>query len=85
MSNTRFLPQSLTLQSAVVGQPIDHSVLHRVYFVTTLAPEQSIGVLDSGYLFITNIANYASNTLAIAGGLSVGTVYRQGDFLAIVH
>lgn len=85
MADTRFLPAYNTLQSAVVGQSIDHSVLHRVYFITTAAPEQSIGVLDSGYLYIANIGNYASNALAIAGGLSVGTVYRNGDALQIVH
>ncbi len=82
---SRFLPQALTLQSAVVGQPIDHSMLHRIIFVSTSSPEQSVGVLDSGYLYIANIANYASNALAIAGGLSVGTVYRNGDALQIVH
>lgn len=81
----RFLPQSFTLQSAVVGQPIDHSFLHRVIFVSTLSPEQSVGVLDAGYLYILNTPNYASNVLAIAGGLSVGTVYRNGDNLCVVH
>lgn len=82
---SKFLPQPLTLQSAVVGQSVDHSFLHRVIFVSTSSPEQSAGILDSGYFYIANVASYSSNASAIAGGLSVGTVYRNGDALQIVH
>ena len=82
---SRFLPQSLTLQSAVVGQPIDHSFLHRVIFVSGSSPEQSFGVDDAGRLYIASTPNYASNALALAGGLVVGNVYRNGDNLCIVH
>lgn len=85
MANTRFLPQPLTLQSAVVGQNTSHDFLHRVFFVCVASPEQSIGVFDSGYLYIANIGNYGSNALAIAAGLTTGTVYRNGDNLSIVH
>jgi hypothetical protein len=81
----RFLPQSLTLQSAVVGQPINHSVLHRVIFISTSSPEQSLGVNDVGQVYMANVPAYASNALAISAGLVVGTIYRQNDLLAIVH
>lgn len=80
----RFLPQPLTLQSAVVGQPIDHSFLHRVFFVSTTSPEQSAGIDDSGRLYIKNVPSYASNTLAKAAGLVVGTVYQNSGTLMIV-
>jgi hypothetical protein len=33
----------------------------------------------------TNLPEYADNAAAIAGGLSVGQVYRTGDFLKVVH
>lgn len=81
----KFLPQSLTLQSAVVGQNTSHDFLHRVIFVSTASPEQSFGVDDAGHLYIASAPNYASNAVALAGGLIVGNVYRQGDLLAIVH
>lgn len=81
----RFLPQPLTLQSAVVGQPVSHDFLHRVFFISTLSAEQSAGIDDSGRLYLANVPVYASNALAVAGGLIVGTVYRNGDNLCIVH
>lgn len=81
----RFLPQPLTLQSAVVGQNTSHDFLHRVIFVSTTSPEQSFGVDDSGHLYIASAPNYASNALALAGGLVVGNVYRNNDNLCIVH
>lgn len=81
----RFLPQSLTLQSAVVGQNTSHDLLHRVIFISTSSPEQSLGVDDAGHVCIASAPNYANNALALAGGLVVGNVYRQGDLLAIVH
>lgn len=81
----RFLPQPLTLQSAVVGQNTSHDFLHRVIFVSTSSPEQSFGVDDVGNLYISFAPNYASNALALAGGLVVGNVYRNNDNLCIVH
>lgn len=80
----RFLPQPLTLQSAVVGQPIDHSFLHRVFFISTSSPEQSAGIDDSGRLYLANVPSYASNVIAKAAGLSVGTVYQNAGALMIV-
>lgn len=81
----RFLPQSITLQSPVVGQNVSHSYLHRVIFVSISSPEQSLGVDDSGHVYMASVPSYASNALAIAAGLAVGTIYRQSDLLAIVH
>ena len=36
-------------------------------------------------LKIVNIPTFLSNAAAIAGGLSIGHVYRNGDDLKIVH
>jgi hypothetical protein len=33
----------------------------------------------------TNLPEYADNAAALAGGLTVGQVYRTGDFLKVVH
>ena len=37
------------------------------------------------YFNTQTVAVYADNAAAIAAGLSVGTRYRTGDFLKIVH
>jgi hypothetical protein len=44
----------------------------------------SLSVAD-GPLTIQNIGNYANNSVAVSAGLSVGTLYRNGDVLQIVH
>jgi hypothetical protein len=44
-----------------------------------------IGTSGVNHLNITNIPVYANNTAAIAGGLAVGDIYRNGDNLGIVH
>jgi hypothetical protein len=33
----------------------------------------------------TNLPEYADNAAALEGGLTVGQVYRTGDFLKVVH
>lgn len=82
---SRFLPQPLTLQSAVVGQSISHDFLHRVFFVSTSSSEQSAGIDDSGRLYLAHVPSYASNAAAIAGGLVAGTVYQTNGTLMIVY
>lgn len=81
---SRFLPQTLTLQSAVVGQPIDHSMLHRIIFISTTSPEQSLGVNDSGQVYMAHVPSYANNAAAVSGGLAVGTLYQTTGALKIV-
>jgi hypothetical protein len=44
-----------------------------------------IGSTGQNHLNIANIPAYASNALALAGGLLVGDIYRNGDNLGIVH
>lgn len=39
----------------------------------------------SGILNLSNTPNYTDNAAAIAGGLAVGDVYRNGDVVMIVH
>jgi hypothetical protein len=36
-------------------------------------------------LILQNIPAYSDNTTALAAGLAVGSLYRNGDFLLIVH
>ena len=33
----------------------------------------------------TNLPEYTDNAAALEGGLTVGQVYRTGDFLKVVH
>lgn len=40
---------------------------------------------NSGYVILNNVPEYADNAAALAGGLAVGTIYRTGDNLKIVH
>ena len=39
----------------------------------------------NGNLYYYNVAEYTDNSAAIAAGLNIGTVYRTGDILKIVH
>lgn len=86
MANVIYLPTSSTLQSASTptNQP-GHDFLHRVIAVFTGSPEQSIIVNGSGYVVLANVPSYANNAAALAGGLGVGTLYRNGDALQVVH
>ena len=45
----------------------------------------STGMTVSGTFKITGVLEYADNDAAIAGGLTIGDVYRTGDDLKIVH
>jgi hypothetical protein len=36
-------------------------------------------------LALTGLPSYASNALALAAGLSIGDLYRLGDYVAVVH
>jgi hypothetical protein len=42
-------------------------------------------LLDIQALNVNRTTDYGSNALAIAGGLTVGNVYRNGDNLCVVH
>ena len=44
-----------------------------------------IGGGGANHLNIANIPAYASNVLALAGGLVAGDIYRNSDALCIVH
>jgi len=47
---------------------------------------KGISVDTSGYLtIVTDPPVYADNAAAVAGGLTVGQIYRTGDALKIVH
>ncbi len=42
--------------------------------------------LRSPWVFsLPGLVSYASNALAVAAGLKVGDLYRQGDLVAVVH
>ena len=40
---------------------------------------------DTTPLILNNIKEYANNAIAVAAGLPVGSIYRTGDLLKIVH
>ena len=82
---SKFLPQSTQLTSTNNNTTPDHSFIHRVICIDTLSPEQSVYVNALGYVQIVNMPAYTSNALAIAGGLALGFLYRNGDVVQIVH
>lgn len=43
------------------------------------------GVTVAGPLIATGLAEYADNAAAVGAGLSIGTFYRTGDFVKVVH
>ena len=52
-------------------------------FATITWYQQLIDLIRSDN--IGTLSNYANNAAAIAGGLVVGDMYRNGDTLCIVH
>lgn len=40
---------------------------------------------NTGHVILNNVPEYTDNAAALAGGLAVGTIYRTGDNLKIVH
>lgn len=45
----------------------------------------SMSLLSNGRVLLSQVPEYADNAAAILGGLAVGTIYRTGDILKIVH
>lgn len=45
----------------------------------------SMSLLNNGRVLLSQVPEYADNAAAILGGLAVGTIYRTGDILKIVH
>ena len=82
---SKFLPADNQVQSTNNNTTPTHGFLHRVICVDTLSPEQSMYVNSLGYVVLANIAVFASNSQALGAGLVVGTLYRNGDNLCIVH
>ena len=46
---------------------------------------ESVMNLNGIISIVTSLQNYANNAAAITGGLAVGTLYRNGDIVQIVH
>jgi hypothetical protein len=44
-----------------------------------------IEVISTGHVILSTHPDYADNAAAVAAGLSIGTIYRTGDQLKIVH
>lgn len=48
-------------------------------------PSEFGGLVQANNFIDTGVAEYTDNAAAIAGGLAIGTHYRTGDLLKIVH
>lgn len=51
----------------------------------SVLPSEFGGSIQANNFIDTGVAEYADNAAAIAGGLAVGTHYRTGDLLKVVH
>ena len=50
------------------------------------APTSLIKIKGDGLVTLTQgVPEYTDNTAAVSAGLSIGTIYRTGDNLKIVH
>lgn len=56
-------------------------------FETTASGTRSekMRIKGNGTIVFNNVSEYADNAAALTGGLSIGSVYRTGDLLKIVH
>lgn len=74
-----------------------HTLMHNVYTIDQNSPASALYVSGTtGYLGIGTISPtaplhvltlvaYTNNAQAIAGGLTVGAFYRNGDAVGVVH
>ena len=65
----------------VVGPPVDAT--YNFTLADLLALFQAN--FNSSAIIIASVPSYANNAAALAGGLAIGQLYRNGDVLNIVH
>lgn len=66
------------------GLPTISGTARAIDSASTL-PSSFAGSVEASNFIDTGVAEYADNAAAIAGGLAVGTHYRTGDLLKVVH
>lgn len=49
------------------------------------SPTERMRITADGKIIVASVTEYTDNAAAISAGLSVGTIYRTGDALKIVH
>lgn len=76
---------------------LSHEIIHKLddrtveehlrsHYRDIFALYQAIFVdAGTGQMNIRNLTSYANNAAAVAGGLSVGDLYRLGDTVGVVH
>lgn len=90
-SNNLFLGHSAgsaatTISSAVIiGGHNGTGVTSNQILIADGAGTERIRVTSTGNVILAAIQEFADNAAAIVGGLAVGTIYRTGDALKIVH
>lgn len=65
----------------VIGPPVDATYNFTLADLLALFQEN----FNSSAIIIASVPSYASNAAALAGGLIIGQLYRNGDILNIVH
>jgi hypothetical protein len=74
------------LNDKLVGTRVGNSPPDATYNFT---PALLLALFEANFnaqaIVVANTPQYADNASAIAGGLTVGQIYRTGDVLKIVH
>jgi len=74
------------LNDKLVGTRVGNSPANATYNFT---PAELLALFEANFnaaaIVIADVPVYADNATAIEGGLSVGQLYRTGDYLKIVH
>ena len=78
-----FLNDGINDVGITAGDSLEEVIQKLVLFITNPACSTGTGTLT--FLTIPNVPEYANNAAAILAGAAVGSVYRTGDLLKIVH
>lgn len=74
------------LNDKLVGTSVGGTPLNNTYNFT---PAELLALFEANFnaaaIVIADVPVYADNATAIEGGLSVGQLYRTGDYLKVVH
>ena len=77
------LVEAAKIEAEVDGTPGTNDMPGRLVFSTTAdgasSPTERMRIKSNGTINFSNVATYADNTAALAGGLVAGDVYRKSD------
>lgn len=71
--------------AVIIGGHSGSGVADSEVLLANGAGTERMRITANGYVIIAAVPSFADNAAAITGGLGVGTVYRNGDALQIVH